>query len=96
MDIARRVLQLSIAGETRYVAVEYASQYRDALSVRLPADLAPAWLAEQPEPLLELLSRYARSHGPFTLDDLASRYRLPIAAAEPALAASPSPACGAR
>ena len=29
-----------------------------------------------PEPLLELLSRYARTHGPFTLDDLWRRYRL--------------------
>jgi ATP-dependent Lhr-like helicase len=83
---ARRVLPLSIAGETRYVAVEYAAQYRDVLGVRLPSDLAAAWLAEPPEPLLELLSRYARSHGPFTLDDLARRYRLSPDAAETALA----------
>jgi ATP-dependent Lhr-like helicase len=84
---ARRVLPLSIAGEPRYVAVEYAAQYRDALGVRLPKDLAAVWLADQPEALPELLSRYARSHGPFTLDDLAHRYRLPKAAAEAALAA---------
>ena len=83
---ARRVLPLTIAGEPRYVAVEYAAQLRDALGVRLPADLAAVWLASPTEPLLELLSRYARSHGPFTLDDLAHRYRLPKAAAEAALA----------
>ena len=83
---ARRVLPLSIAGEPRYVAVEYAAQLRDALGVRLPADLPATWLAAQPEALLELLSRYARSHGPFTLDDLAYRYRLSKSAAEAALA----------
>jgi len=83
---ARRVLPLTVAGEPRYVAVEYAAQVRDALGVGLPADLASTWLAEPPEPLLELLSRYARSHGPFTLDDLAQRYRLAKASAEAALA----------
>ncbi|MGC2211412.1 MAG: crosslink repair DNA glycosylase YcaQ family protein [Candidatus Korobacteraceae bacterium] len=83
---ARRVLPLSIAGEPRYVAVEYAAQLRDALGVHLPADLPATWLADQPQALLELLSRYARSHGPFTLDDLAHRYRLSKYAAEAALA----------
>ncbi len=83
---AARVLPLTVAGEPRYVAIEYAAQYRDALGVRLPADLASTWLADQPAALLELLSRYARSHGPFTLDDLAHRYRLPKTAAEAALA----------
>jgi ATP-dependent Lhr-like helicase len=82
----RRVLPLVVASEERYIAVEYASQYRDAFGVRLPEDLPAAWLAERPEPLLEVLSRYARTHGPFTHDDLWRRYRLPKAAAETALA----------
>ncbi len=41
---SRRVLLLMIAGEPRYVAVEYASQYRDALGAVLPEDLADTWL----------------------------------------------------
>jgi ATP-dependent helicase Lhr and Lhr-like helicase len=82
---AGRVLRLVVGGEARYVAVEYAAQYRDALGVRLPENLAEAWLADQPEALVELLSRYARSHGPFTLDDLSRRYGLAKEAAESAL-----------
>jgi ATP-dependent Lhr-like helicase len=83
---ARRVLLLTLAGEPRYVAVEYAAQYRDALGAALPDDLASIWLQPNPEPLLELLSRYSRTHGPFTLDDLWHRYRLPRTVAEEALA----------
>jgi ATP-dependent Lhr-like helicase len=74
---AGRVLPVMVAGEPRYIAVEHAAQYRDALGIPLPKGLAAAWLAKHPEPLLELLSRYARSHGPFTLDDLSRRYRIP-------------------
>jgi ATP-dependent Lhr-like helicase len=80
------VLLLMIAGEPRYVAVEYASQYRDALGAALPDDLAGTWLQPSPEALLELLSRYARTHGPFTLDDLWRRYQIPKAVVEGALA----------
>jgi ATP-dependent helicase Lhr and Lhr-like helicase len=83
---SQRVLLLVIAGEPRYVAVEYAAQYRDALGVRLPEGLAITWLQPQAEPLQELLSRYSRTHGPFTLDDLWRRYQIPQASAEASLA----------
>jgi ATP-dependent Lhr-like helicase len=83
---SRRVLLLVVAGQPRYVAVEHASQYRDALGVALPTDLAGTWLKPQAEPIIELLSRYLRTHGPFTLDDLWSRYEIPKAVAEAALA----------
>ena len=83
---SRRVLLLAVAGEARYVPVEYAAQYRDALGVPLPEDLAATWLKSQAEPLLELLSRYSRTHGPFTFDDLWLRYRIPKAFAETSLA----------
>jgi ATP-dependent Lhr-like helicase len=83
---SRRVLLLVVATEPRYVAVEHASQFRDALGVALPEDLAAAWGQPHPEPLLELLSRYSRGHGPFTLDDLWRRYGIPRAVAEATLA----------
>jgi ATP-dependent Lhr-like helicase len=83
---SRRVLLLEVAGQPRYVAVEHAPQYRDALGVTLPTDLAETWLQPQPESLVELLSRYSRTHGPFTLEDLWDRYEIPKAAAEAALA----------
>jgi ATP-dependent Lhr-like helicase len=83
---SRRVLLLEVAGEPRYVAVEHAAQLRDALGVALPADLAATWRQPRPEPLLELLSRYARTRGPFTLDDLRRRYGVAKTVAEAALA----------
>ena len=83
---SRRVLLLTVAAEPRYIAVEHASQYRDALGVALPSDLAATWLQPHPEPLLQFLVRYSRNHGPFTLDDLWRRYQLPKSVAEPALA----------
>jgi len=83
---AQRVLLLMFAGESRYVAVEHASQYRDALGVVLPTDLAETWLQRQAEPLLDVLSRYSRTHGPFALEDLWRRYELPNTLAEQVLA----------
>ena len=81
-----RVLLLEVAGEPRYAAVEHASQLRDALGVALPEDLAATWGQAHPEPLLELLGRYARTRGPFTLDDLWRRYGIAKTIAETALA----------
>jgi ATP-dependent Lhr-like helicase len=81
----QRVLQLQVAGEPRWVAVEDASRYRDALGVELPADLHEAFALPVPDPLDDLLSRYARTHGPFTAADAAARFGLGPAVAEGAL-----------
>jgi ATP-dependent Lhr-like helicase len=82
---ARRVIQTSIAGESRFIPVEYAALYRDALSLALPQDIPAALLTRTPNPLHELLRRYAKTHGPFTTGEVAGRYSLEPAAAEPAL-----------
>ena len=80
-----RVLRLRIAGEERYIAVEDAARYRDAIGIRLPTGLADAWLVPVREPLLELVRRYARTHGPFTTSDVASRFGLPPDRVDPCL-----------
>ena len=82
---ARRVVTLTIAGEPRYVAVEDVSRYRDALGVPLPQGLPEALLEPVRDPAGDLAQRYARSHGPFTAADFASRYGLGPAVAEPLL-----------
>ena len=82
---ARRALWLSIAGTKRLVAVEDASRYRDALGVPLPPGLPQALLAPVADPLGDLLLRYARTHGPFTAEEAASRYGLARASAGPVL-----------
>jgi ATP-dependent helicase Lhr and Lhr-like helicase len=70
----QRVLQIGIAGEPRLIAVEDAARYRDALGIALPLGLPKALLAPVADPLLELLRRYARTHGPFTPEEAAGRF----------------------
>ncbi|RRA48749.1 DEAD/DEAH box helicase [Acidipila sp. EB88] len=73
---ARRVLEVRVAGEKRLIAVEDAARYRDALGIPLPPGLPTALLAAVAAPVLELLRRYARTHGPFTLAEAQTRFAL--------------------
>jgi ATP-dependent helicase Lhr and Lhr-like helicase len=82
---SRRAVRVRIAGETRYIPVEYASRYRDALGTPLPPGLAEVFVSETENPLRELLRRYARTHGPFTTTDISARYELPAASVDAGL-----------
>jgi ATP-dependent helicase Lhr and Lhr-like helicase len=82
---ARRALELTVAGEKRVMAVEDAARMRDALGVPLPPGLPAAFLEPAPDALLDIVRRYARTHGPFTTNDLAQRYSLPKASVEATL-----------
>ena len=73
---ARRAVRVRIAGHTRYIPVEYAARYRDAVGTPLPPGLAGVFLESTDRPLLDLMRRYARTHGPFTTADVAARYGL--------------------
>jgi ATP-dependent Lhr-like helicase len=70
----RRVAFVRINGEERYIAGEQAGIYRDALGVPPPAGLPESFLAEEPDPLVAVVRRYARTHGPFPTAQLAARY----------------------
>jgi ATP-dependent Lhr-like helicase len=73
----RRVLDVRIAGERRFIAAEDAGRYRDALGVGLPLGLPAAFLTnDDVDPLVSLLRRYARTHGPFVAGDPARRFGL--------------------
>ncbi len=74
---ARRVLELKIGGEKRLIAVEDAARYRDALGIPLPPGLPTAFLQAATDAIVDLLRRYARTHGPFTTDEVAVRYAVP-------------------
>jgi ATP-dependent Lhr-like helicase len=82
---ARRVMEVSVAGERRLIAVEDAGRYRDAVGVPLPPGLPAAFLEAMPEAGLELVRRYARTHGPFTAGEAARRFGLPVAGVETTL-----------
>jgi ATP-dependent Lhr-like helicase len=73
---AVRVLEVSIAGEKRLIAVEDAARYRDALGVPLPPGLPAAFQAAVADAGLDLVRRFARTHGPFTTIEVAKRFGL--------------------
>ncbi len=81
----RRLLRVRLAGETRYVPVEYAARYRDAFGAPLPPGLAEIFVQATNDPFGEIVRRYARTHGPFTAMDLAKRYALERTAIETTL-----------
>ena len=81
----RRLLEVKIAGEKRLIAIEDAARYRDALGIPLPPGIAAALLQPVAAPVLELVRRYARTHGPFTLREVTARFALDAPQVESAL-----------
>jgi ATP-dependent Lhr-like helicase len=81
----RRVLELRIAGEQRWAAIEDAGRLRDALGVALPVGVPDAFTEPVPDPLRDLVLRYARTHGPFGAAAVAGRYGLGVAVVTGAL-----------
>ncbi len=82
---ARRVIEVSVAGEKRVIAVEDAGRYRDAVGVPLPPGLPTAFLQDVPEALFDLVRRFGRTHGPFTTPECAGRFGLPLESVEATL-----------
>ncbi|MFD7594307.1 ATP-dependent helicase [Kitasatospora sp. NPDC059812] len=76
LEAARRVIQVRIAGERRWSAVEDAGRLRDALGTPLPVGVPEAFTEPVKDPLGGLLARYARTHGPFAAAEAAARFGL--------------------
>ncbi|MCA9114227.1 MAG: hypothetical protein KDA79_04025, partial [Planctomycetaceae bacterium] len=69
----QRLLEVSIAGERRLVAAEDAARVRVLPEVELPPALPAAFLESLADPLGDLISRFARTHGPFQVEEPAVR-----------------------
>ncbi|MEH0109393.1 DEAD/DEAH box helicase [Tersicoccus sp. MR15.9] len=82
---ANRALAVSIAGVARYAAVEDAARLRDAAGVPLPMGVPTAFIEPVPDPLGDLVGRYARTHGPFLAAEAAHRLGLGVAVVVTAL-----------
>jgi ATP-dependent Lhr-like helicase len=80
LERERRAIRLRVGGEQRWVAADEAGLYRDALGAAPPGGLPQAFLADVPDALRVLAARYARTHGPFTSDELRERYRVDASA----------------
>ncbi|MCW2713687.1 MAG: associated domain protein [Frankiales bacterium] len=82
----RRALRVRIASQERWVAVEDAGRLRDALGAALPVGVAEAFLEPVKDPVGDLVSRYARTHGPFHPTEVAARFGFGVAVVDGALA----------
>jgi ATP-dependent helicase Lhr and Lhr-like helicase len=82
---ARRVISVRVAGEERWIAVEDAARFRDALGAALPMGLPQAFLEPVDDPLGDLIGRFARTHSPFLSDSPARRLGLGVAVVEKVL-----------
>ncbi|HEX7496210.1 MAG TPA: DEAD/DEAH box helicase, partial [Candidatus Limnocylindrales bacterium] len=82
---SRRAVVVRIAGEERWIAIEDAGRYRDALGVALPVGVPAAFLGLADDPLGSMVARWARSHGPFLADEPARRLGLAPARVEEVL-----------
>lgn len=83
---ARRAAHVRYAGRAWVVAVEDVSRLRDALGVPIPPGLPEAFDEGVSDPLGDLVSRFARTHGPFTAAQVAERFGIGTAIAGSALA----------
>lgn len=73
---ARRLIEIRLGSGSHYAAAEDAGRLRDALGVSPPPGLPGAFLDPVEDPLGDLVSRYARTHGPFTSTAVADAYGL--------------------
>ncbi|MDT4935640.1 MAG: ATP-dependent helicase Lhr and Lhr-like helicase, partial [Pseudonocardiales bacterium] len=99
LEAGRRAIRVRIAGAERWLAIEDAGRVRDALGAALPVGVPETFTEPSPaahgrtgggtprwDPLGDLVSRYARTHGPFHPDSVATRLGLGVAVVATALA----------
>lgn len=76
---ARRIIAVRLAGVTsadQWAVIEDAGRLRDALGVALPVGIPEVFTEPTSDPLGDLIRRHARTHGPFTTEEVATRFGL--------------------
>ncbi|MDM7832076.1 ATP-dependent helicase [Cellulomonas edaphi] len=86
----RRVISVRLGGvqpgrEAQWAAIEDAGRLRDALGVALPVGVPEVFTEVVPDPVADLLRRFARTHGPFTASAAAARFGWGVAVVTDAL-----------
>jgi ATP-dependent helicase Lhr and Lhr-like helicase len=74
-----------VAGEPRWAVVEDVGRLRDGLGVPVPPGTPEVFAEPAQDPLGDLVGRYARTHGPFTAAEVATRLGLGVAVAQQTL-----------
>ncbi|WP_345505962.1 ATP-dependent helicase [Terrabacter aeriphilus] len=85
LEAARRVIAVRVGGDARWAAIEDAARLRDALGTALPVGVPQAFLEPVPDPLADLVARFARTHGPFAVQTVAAWWGLGPAVVHDAL-----------
>ncbi len=75
----RRVIEVRMGGRDCLAAIEDVARLRDGLGVPAPLNVPGSFLQPVPDPLADLVGRYARTHGPFTAESAAGALGLPLA-----------------
>ncbi len=73
---ARRIVVVRMTGEERWCGIEDIGRLRDGLGVPVPPGTPDAFVEPVEDPLADLVSRFARTHGPFTAEQVADRLGL--------------------
>ncbi|MDE3206701.1 MAG: DEAD/DEAH box helicase, partial [Acidobacteriota bacterium] len=74
---ARRAFVVRVAGEERLVIADDVARYRDGLGVAEPRGVAESLLDPVPDALMQLVRRWARTHGPFESATPSARFAVP-------------------
>ncbi|MDX6204986.1 MAG: ATP-dependent helicase Lhr and Lhr-like helicase [Frankiales bacterium] len=85
LEAGRRAVRVRIAGEERWISIEDSGRFRDALGTSLPVGVPEAFTEPVADPVGDLVSRFARTHGPFVAADVAARFGLGTAVVSAAL-----------
>jgi ATP-dependent Lhr-like helicase len=83
---SHRAIAVRVADEPCWAAAEDAARLRDGLGVALPPGLPAAFTDPGDDPLAELVGRWARTHGPFTVGECATALGAPRPRVEAAVA----------
>lgn len=81
-----RAVELLVNGTRRYLAVEDVARLRDTIGVQPPPGVATDFLEPVPDPLGDVVGRYARTHGPFSIAQAAETIGLPSSTVSEVLA----------
>lgn len=84
--VDHRIVPIRIAGTVRFITIEDAGCYRDALGVPLPEGIPEVFLSPAQNAIQELTMRYAKTHTPFVADDLAKRWGITASVVDDSLA----------
>jgi ATP-dependent Lhr-like helicase len=87
LEASRRGIRVLMAGDEHWAAIEDAARLRDALGVQPPPGVPFSFLEPVPDPLGDVVGRYARTHGPFTTGQAAGFLGLPSAVVDQVLLA---------